>query len=36
VINKGDDLSSLCVALHRLLGHAPRPALVSYSDWARL
>lgn len=36
VINKGDDLSSLCVALHRLLGHAPRPALVGYSDWARL
>lgn len=36
VMNKGDDLSSLCVALDRLLGHAPRPALVSYSDWARL
>ncbi|MDI1272254.1 response regulator [Polaromonas sp.] len=36
VISKGDDLSSLCVALHRVLGHAPRPELVSYSDWARL
>lgn len=36
VMNKGADLSSLCVALHRLLGHAPRPALVSYSDWAKL
>lgn len=36
VISKADDLSALCVALHKLLGHTPRPALVSYSDWARL
>lgn len=35
VISKAEDLSTLCVALHKLLGHAPRPALVNYSDWAK-
>lgn len=36
VISKADDLSTLCVALHKMLGHAPSPELVSYSDWAKL
>ncbi len=36
VISKANDLSELCVALHELLGDAPRPALVSYSDWGKL
>lgn len=36
VISKAHDLSELCVALHELLGHAPRPALVTYSDWGKL
>ena len=36
VISKANDLSALCVALHDLLGHARRPALVTYSDWGKL
>lgn len=36
LISKASDLSELCVALHKLLGHTPRPALVNYSDWAKL
>ena len=36
VISKADDLSALCIALHQLLGHAPRPALLGYSDWTKL
>lgn len=36
VISKANDLSELCVALHALLGDAPRPALVNYSDWSKL
>lgn len=36
VISKANDLSELCVSLHALLGDAPRPALVSYSDWGKL
>ena len=36
VMSKAHDLSELCVALRDLLGHAPHPALVTYSDWAKL
>lgn len=36
VVSKAHDLSALCVALHDLLGHEPRPALISYSDWGKL
>lgn len=36
VISKVHDLSELCIALHDLLGHAPRPALSAYSDWGKL
>ncbi|UUZ74863.1 response regulator [Polaromonas sp. P1(28)-13] len=36
VMSKAHDLSELCVALRELLGHAPHPALVTYSDWAKL
>jgi CheY-like chemotaxis protein len=36
VMSKANDLSGLCVALRELLGHAPHPALVTYSDWAKL
>jgi hypothetical protein len=35
-IGKCDDFSSLCAALQRLLGHAPRPALASFSGWVWL
>lgn len=36
VISKADDLSELCVALKELLGNEPHPALVTYSEWAKL
>ncbi len=36
VISKEDDLSELCVALKELLGNEPHPALVTYSEWAKL
>ncbi len=36
VISKTSDLSDLCIALHKLLGHTPSPALVNYSEWGRL
>ena len=36
VVSKTSDLSELCVALHNLFGHAPSPALVSYSEWGKL
>ena len=36
VVSKADDLSELCLALHKLLGDTPSPALVTYSDWAKL
>jgi CheY-like chemotaxis protein len=36
VVSKTSDLSELCVALHNLLGRAPSPALVSYSEWGKL
>ncbi len=35
VVSKTSDLSELCIALHKLLGHAPSPALVSYSEWGK-
>lgn len=36
VVSKADDLSELCVALRSLLGNEPNPALVTYSEWAKL
>jgi CheY-like chemotaxis protein len=36
VVSKTHDLSELCVALRELLGHAPHPALATYSEWAKL
>ena len=36
VISKTHDLNELCVELRHLLGAAPNPALVNYSEWASL
>ena len=36
VITKTSDLSELCVELRTLLGSDPDPALVNFSEWARL
>lgn len=36
VMSKTSDLSELCIELRTLLGSDPNPALVTYSEWARL
>ncbi len=36
VLSKELDLSELCVAIKELLGNEPHPALVTYSEWAKL
>jgi CheY-like chemotaxis protein len=36
VMSKTSDLSELCVALRKLMGNVPTPALVNYSEWAKL
>lgn len=36
VISKTSDLSELCGELRSLLDAAPNPALVTYSEWARI
>ncbi len=36
VVSKSSDLSELCIELRALLSAAPDPALVTYSEWAKL
>jgi CheY-like chemotaxis protein len=36
VMSKSSDLSELCVEIRTLLGTSPNPALVTYSEWAKL
>lgn len=36
VMSKTSDLSQLCIELRTLLGSDPNPALVTYSEWAKL
>ena len=36
VMSKTSDLSQLCIELRMLLGSEPDPALVTYSEWAKL